>query len=274
MKAAARTPERLKRHYEVEKALADRLRAARTREERAAIYETMYDELFAEVPDHPRLSAPKTVRDVERINAQKLRLVEPFLGGRMRVADIGAGDCSFAIALCDRVREVVAVDITEKSARIDGAPDNFTLVVYDGFHLPLEGGSVDLALSDQLVEHLHPDDAEWHFRMILDVLAPGGSYVFRTPHRFTGPHDVSRFFTKGEPEGFHLKEWTFGELGSVLRRIGYRRVTGFWSARGRSAGAPVGAFSTLESVLGVLPRALRAPLSRVALPTILVAARK
>jgi len=110
--------------------------------------------------------------------------------------------------------------------------------------------------------------------MILDVLAPGGAYVFRTPHRFTGPHDISRYFTTGEPEGFHLKEWTFGELGSVLRRIGYRRVTAYWSARGRRARVPLGVFSALESALGVLPRGFRTQLSRVALPTILVEARK
>jgi hypothetical protein len=48
--------ERLRRHYEVEKALADRLRRTESREERAKLYESMYDTLFAAVPDHPRLT--------------------------------------------------------------------------------------------------------------------------------------------------------------------------------------------------------------------------
>ena len=57
MTQAQRSRERLRRHYEVEKALADCLRRTTSREDRAKLYETMYDTLFAAVPDHPRLTA-------------------------------------------------------------------------------------------------------------------------------------------------------------------------------------------------------------------------
>jgi hypothetical protein len=154
------------------------------------------------------------------------------------------------------------------------SPDNFELVVYDGFSLPPELNAVDLVFSDQLVEHLHPDDAVWHFGMILDALAPGGAYVLRTPHRATGPHDISGFFTSGEPEGFHLKEWTFGELRSVLTRAGYRRVCGYWSARGRSVKLPMGFLAAVEALLSALPRPARVRLGRILVPMILVSAHK
>src|SRR5438105_533973 len=52
-----RSEERLRAHYLVERRLADRIRNARTPAERREIFATMYDELFRQVPDHPRLLA-------------------------------------------------------------------------------------------------------------------------------------------------------------------------------------------------------------------------
>lgn len=49
-----RTFEQLKEHYEIEKALADRLRSA-GKEERKRLYLVVYDELFKRVPEHPQL---------------------------------------------------------------------------------------------------------------------------------------------------------------------------------------------------------------------------
>jgi hypothetical protein len=46
--------DRLRHHYEVERELAEKLRNS-TREQRAGLYKTLYDELFKMVPDHPRL---------------------------------------------------------------------------------------------------------------------------------------------------------------------------------------------------------------------------
>ena len=45
-----RSPERLRVHYELERRLADRLRNG-TREERAALYGEVYEELFRSLPD-------------------------------------------------------------------------------------------------------------------------------------------------------------------------------------------------------------------------------
>jgi SAM-dependent methyltransferase len=274
MTQAQRSPERLRRHYEVEKALADRLRRTSSREERAKLYETMYDELFAAVPDHPRLTAAHDRARTERLNRGRLGLVRRYLRPDARVLDIGAGDCAFSFVLARRARLVTAVEISEGSAVIAGAPENFTFLIYDGFRLPLSPASIDLAFSDQLVEHLHLDDVEWHFKMIADALAPGGCYVFRTPHRFTGPHDVSRYFTHGEPEGFHMKEWTYRELAAVLRRCGYGSLAAFWSARGRGARVPFRVVLAVEDILRPLPSPLRRRLSFLPFPSIAIAARK
>lgn len=269
-----RSPERLRHHYEVERKLADRIRKASSRAERSAIYHTMYDKLFAEVPDHPRLVLRETPDEVARRNDRKLRLVAPFLTRNARVLEIGSGDCTFAYALCERVRSVCGVEISARGARTGDAPGNFGLVLYDGFEFPFVADVFQLAFSDQLIEHLHPDDAELHFRGIARALAPGGMYVFRTPHRFTGPHDISGHFTKGDAEGFHLKEWTYGELNATLIRCGYSRVTAIWNARGRSLPMPVGLVAALEAGLGALPRGLRRRVSVIPFPSIVIAAHK
>jgi SAM-dependent methyltransferase len=274
MKTAERSQERLRRHYEVEKALADRLRRTASREERAKLYESMYDTLFAAVPDHPRLTHARDRAFIEHVNRGRLALVASYLRPDARALDIGAGDCTFSFELARRAQHVTAVEISEGSSALADAPKNFLLVLYDGFHLPLTPGSVDLAFSDQLIEHLHVDDAEWHFKMIAEALAPGGHYVFRTPHRFTGPHDVSMYFTSGEPEGFHLKEWTYGELRTVLRRSGYGRLTAIWCAKGVAVRLPIWVMVAKEAALRPLPRALRRKISVLPFPSLAIAARK
>ena len=266
---------RLQHHYQVEKGLADRLRQAKSRVERARIYETMYDTLFAEVPDHPRLVAAGAFADqFARRNARVVRLVSRWLSPEARVLIVGAGDCTLARDLCGSTRSVHGLEISEASVRPGPSPDNFVLVLYDGFEFPFAEGSFRLAFSDQLIEHLHPEDAEFHFRSVLRTLMPGGTYVFRTPHRFSGPHDISRYFTDGEPEGFHLKEWTYRELSAALRACGYDSIAAVWHARGRSMKMSIPLVSAMERTLDILPRRLKRHLARYLFPSIVVAASK
>jgi SAM-dependent methyltransferase len=233
----------------------------------------MYDELFDKVPDHPRLTRRADPERAAAINGARLKLLERFLHQPATVAEFGSGDCRFAFELCRRARFVYGLDISDQRGRSDDTPENFELVIYDGYNLPLRENSVDLVLSEQLVEHLHPEDVSLHFQMARDILKGGGVYVLHTPHRFTGPHDVSKYFCD-EPAGFHLKEWTYAELVSVLRESGYRSWEGFSSFRARPIRVPVACLILVESVLRVLPRFPRRLLARYLLRDIFLAARK
>lgn len=73
---AHRSYEQVLHHYQVEKALADQLKAT-DRAGRARVYRTMYDELFREVPDHPRLSRRQDEQASDHANRGKLALLRP-----------------------------------------------------------------------------------------------------------------------------------------------------------------------------------------------------
>jgi len=263
--------ESLRNHYAVEKSIADRLRCA-SREERQRLYRSMYDELFARVPDHPRLLRRDDPERTARHNRTKLVLLRGFLGSDRVVAEFAPGDCRFCLELAQRVALVYGIDISDQRGAWSETPGNFRFVVYDGYELDLPDASVNVVFSDQLVEHLHPDDVEHHFRLVRRILVEGGVYVFRTPHALSGPHDVSRFFSD-VPEGFHLKEWTYGELGEVLRRVGFSSCRAFWNGRGGRVPLPWRLAVALERLLAPLPLPTRRLLSRLALPNVMVAAR-
>jgi hypothetical protein len=90
--------------------------------------------------------------------------------------------------------------------------------------------------------------------------------LFRTPHAFTGPHDIARVFRLDRPVGMHLHEYTNGELIGHLRAAGFRSVASILplpprAARGRGAAVVSRAYLrsllVLEKVLGALDPALR-----------------
>ena len=89
--------------------------------------------------------------------------------------------------------------------------------------LPFSDSSFDFVYSSQVLEHLHPDDVPTHLAEVGRVLRPGGWLGFDTPNRATGPHDVSRGFTR-TATGLHLKEWTYRELIRVLHSAGLERI--------------------------------------------------
>ena len=242
-----RSLEQISNHYLVEKAIAQRLRQA-NREERQLLYATMYDDLFRQVPDHPRITRREDHRSTVRQNETKLSLVSRFLDKSKVFAEFGPGDCRFAIEVAKFTHQVYGIDISDQRGKYE-LPDNFELILYDGFNIELEENSIDIVFSDQLIEHLHPEDAKNHFELVRRTLKKGGTYVFRTPHLFTGPHDISRYFSD-EPEGFHLKEWTYREMKRTLKEVGYS-ATYFCRNRSRM---PYIYLAICERFLGLFPK--------------------
>ena len=136
---------------------------------------------------------------------------------------------------------------------------------------------MDVAFSYQLVEHLHPTDAREHVRNVHAALAPGGQYVCVTPNRLNGPHDISRFFER-EARGFHMKEYTNGDLADLFTAGGFSKVELLCGAKGRLFLVPAAPVTTLERVIAALPFAVRrgiakAPIVRQLLGVTIVATK-
>ena len=267
-----RTPEQVWNHYVVESEIASRLKKAENREERKAIYETMYDELFARVPDHPRLTRRVNPTRTEHANRNKMALLGRLLKPGQTVLEFAAGDCRFAALVAQRVSKVVGVDISDQRSPTDTWPRNLQLVVYDGYTLKdVPPASIDVIFSDQLLEHLHPDDVLTHLSLARSLLREGGCYVMRTPHAISGPWDVSRHFCE-QPEGFHLKEWTVSGLRQALLDQGYRQVDCQWGLRTLQVKLPFAYFKAMEAALSRIPRKLAQLTARVLLPSVICVA--
>ena len=255
-----RAPALLRQQYEVERELADRLRHA-TREERRSLYGPVYDELYQRVPHHPQLTR-KSSPEISRAGlVHQLRLLKPYLRPESTVLEIGPGDCALSITLAEQVRQVYGLDVSEAITHHLSLPANFELILSDGTSVPLPPDGVDVAYSNQLMEHLHPDDALEQLEGIWRALKPGGVYICITPNRLSGPHDISKYFVS-VATGFHLKEYTVRELTQLFRKVGFRKVQTLLGRRGAFVRGPVAPVVAGEAVLGLLPRRPRQAIGR------------
>jgi SAM-dependent methyltransferase len=191
----------------------------------------------------------------------QMQFMRRFLRPHATLLEIGPGDCAFSFAAARRVRQVYAVDVDAVLSRNAEAPANFRLFISDGVSVPVPPGSVDLAYSNQLMEHLHPDDAREQLANIFAALAPGGAYVCITPNRLDGPHDISRWFSD-EANGFHLKEYTVTELARIFREAGFRRVHAYARTKRVWARVPLGLITRIEAMLERAPAKPRKALAR------------
>ena len=249
-----RTPEELKEHYLIERELADRLRRA-DRTERAALYGVLYDELFRRVPRHPQLTRKQDAEARAKAVAVRLPLVGRFLRPETVFLEIGAGDASLCRAVAKHVRKCYALDVSREILDLTGA-QNLEPILSDGCSVPVPKGSITLAYSYQLMEHIHPDDAVDQLRNIFAALAPGGTYLCVTPNRLNGPHDISRFFDDAAT-GLHLKEYTVTELAKLFRAVGFSRIVPYVGLSHHYFRISLTALVALEALIALFPAQLR-----------------
>ena len=246
-----RADARLRAHHELELELAARLRTASSLD-RSRVYSEVYSTLFANLPDHPQNTKRRS--SFARLEAE-FRNIARFLHPGSTFLEIGCGDGALAMRVAPQLAESFGMDVTE--ALIPRRrPANFRFILTDGVTIPLESGAIDFAYSNQLMEHLHPDDAAGQLLEIARVLSPGGHYYCSTPSRASGPHDISRYFGY-EARGFHLKEYDYAELWGLFRKAGFRRVEVLVGSGEKSCHAPFPLVRALELLVTVMPRRLR-----------------
>lgn len=249
-----RSREQLCEHYLIERELADRLRLS-PRELRRSLYGDVYDELFRRVGHHPQLQRLDHARRQREVDGL-LAFLRGYLTSSTVLMEIGAGDCALAIRAAAKVKRVYAVDVSEQITGSVSPPANFNLVLSDGCSIPVPEGSVDVAFSNQLMEHLHPDDAREQLQNIYRSLAPGGVYLCITPNGMCGPSDVSKYFDQ-VATGFHLLEYTARDIRRLFASAGFVQMRFYAAARGRFLRLPFWPVALAETLLAALPLALR-----------------
>jgi ArsR family transcriptional regulator len=145
-----------------------------------------------------------------------LRLLPPMV-----IADLGAGEGTFALLLAERAKKVIAVDTSAKMievARDEALRHGVKNVEYrlgDMEEVPIEDGEVDLVFFSQSLHHaLHPERA---IQEAWRILSPGGRIVVLdlAKHRFE------------EARELYADEWLgFGEseLEAMLVHAGFKQV--------------------------------------------------
>lgn len=251
-----RPADRVVAHYRLERELSDRLRHA-SREARSLVYSQVYGELFAALPDHPQRRMPGN--SPARLAAM-LREIAGKLRPQTVLLEIGCGNAALAIAAAGRVRMAYGLDVTDALIDFANAAPNFKFLRTGGVDIPLPAEAVDFAYSNQLMEHLHPDDAFDQLSEVYRVLRPGGRYMCITPSRVTGPHDVSCYFDY-EATCLHLREYDYGALRALFRRAGFRIFSCSATIRGREIHLPYPAIRAAERGLLLLPPRIRASLT-------------
>ncbi len=209
------TEEQVNRHLELELQLTAQLLRS-TPADRRQVFVDAYSRLYRELP---WLNVADDGRAVDARDWE--RLVGPPPAS---VYEVGSGRGALARALAARGYGVEATEITLE--RETAAEDGIQWSETDGIHLArfARGAPYDAVISNQVIEHLHPDDLLEHLRGAHAILKPGGRYVLETPLFYEGPADLSRVFGFDRAVGMHLREYTHRELHRAALEAGFARV--------------------------------------------------
>lgn len=247
-------------HWELEKQLTQDLLLS-TPQNRWEMFDRSYTRLYSDLEWLNRSVGES--RPVVEENHDHEKWSTAIGAPPLALYEIGSGKGELIMYLARKGFHCKATEVTRERGEkhLDEGVPNLSWGVSDGVHLERfeSAASYDIVISDQVLEHLHPDDIEAHLRGVHQILKPGGRYIFRTPHRFSGPHDVSRVFECDRPLGMHLKEYTHREFMTALRRAGFKRAYyAFIPARNAAGKRFVGrlylrVLVSVEDLLSVVP---------------------
>ncbi len=210
-------------HWELEKELTQDLLSS-TPQNRWQTFDRSYTRLYSELEWIHRFAGESNAA-VDANHGDHQKWSHAIGAPPLSIYEIGSGKGDLITYLARQGYTCHATEVTRERGEklLDASVPNLSWGISDGVHLGdfESADSYDVVISDQVLEHLHPDDVEAHLRGVHQILKPGGRYIFRTPHRFSGPHDVSRVFKCDKPLGMHLKEYTYREFTTVLRQAGF-----------------------------------------------------
>jgi ubiquinone/menaquinone biosynthesis C-methylase UbiE len=135
-----------------------------------------------------------------------------FLTEKMVVLDVACGEGYGTYMLSKQVNRVIGVDISIEAiehAKKIYSNNNIHFINANATSIPLEDSLFDVIVSFETLEHL-----EEHEKLIKEfkrLLKNDGLLIISTPDK--------RFFSKNNPNPFHVKELNFFEFKSLLNKF-------------------------------------------------------
>jgi 2-polyprenyl-3-methyl-5-hydroxy-6-metoxy-1,4-benzoquinol methylase len=223
----------LQRHYEVEKQYARQiLETPKGSDERRQVFQHAYSDVIGNIienynPGGGETNYTDTVVDIVE------SLLPPARRHTAKIFDLGCGSGNLLMALAKGGYQVYGIDVSQASVQ-QAKQDLNSLAISDhvehgdvlGYDPPTK---FDVIVMDNVIEHLVPDETPDILAKCYEMLEQNGYLVVLTPHSFSGPHDVSKYFVPfgAKAEGFHLKEFSFTDMNEFLMHAGFQEVWGF-----------------------------------------------
>lgn len=219
------TIDQIRYHADLEGRLTDEILCS-SPSERAQITSRAYSILYSELS---WLTDTGGSPDAERWR----RLLSPG----STVYEIGSGAGHLARYLNANGIKCIRTDISSERNSTNQSGDEKK--VTDGVNLSrFVDQKYQYLISDQVVEHLHPDDIILHFSEARSILEEGGSYVFRAPNALCGPKDLSLVFGLNKAIFMHLHEFTWGDVSFIVKECKFKKAKAIFVVPGTNIAIP------------------------------------
>lgn len=151
-------------------------------------------------------------------------LLRPELEGKS-IMDIGCGGGDFLLSCHRNIRhgDLVGLDVFVHDLKVPEKSLEFRRSDVVRFAVDKQ---YDVVVTDNVYEHIAPQDVSDHLKSIHAALKPGGTVIIMTPHRAFGPWDVTRIVDSSycgwlPARGTHINESTYGEIAAQLTEHGF-----------------------------------------------------
>ena len=209
---------------ELEAVYHKRIMTEEDADKRQLIYAEAYDVISSFVSQYKK-------KETSGFHQSYVQFLKAFIEQK-DILEIGCGYGVSSICFATHARSVVGIEINDhlvEAARKKTCKQgihNATFYNMSACRLAFPAHSFGVVYSNDVLEHLHPDDMITHLKQAYHVLRPNGYYICLMPSKLTGPHDSSCHYVAkgGNPQGLHLKEYTHEEFYQVLKGIGFSRI--------------------------------------------------
>ncbi|MDO8668798.1 MAG: glycosyltransferase [Candidatus Buchananbacteria bacterium] len=210
-----------KKHYELEKEYALKILATPPGPARNKIIAQAYDEINSLVNDY-------RAGGIRGHNNSTFKITKNLVSKNDAILDYGCGGGELVSLLNSSGYNAYGYDVSEAMINQAKAKQKLAARFMSGDLNQIQD-KYDLIVMDNVIEHIAPDEMKATLLKLKNILTDKGRLLVITPHRFSGPHDISGHFLKlgSRAQGLHLKEFNLRELVRQMKESGYSKVSGY-----------------------------------------------